>query len=176
MRSRISKNLTVKLDSRAAAVLVWDSGCFLFDKKPADGQRKMVHLHFQQFCVNFRQSIKKNKFPLTFFKNFSKPETIFQVIHLSLNIGNDEGGKNVSANERRQILLAELISNRHDTCENLAQKFNVTTRTIYHDIEMLTCAYPVEAIRGRYGGVKLADWFCPNATSLSPEQFALLSS
>lgn len=80
----------------------------------------------------------------------------------------------MSANERRQNLLAELFSSRHNTCENLAHKFNVTTRTIYSDIEMLMCSYPIEVVRGRYGGVKVADWFYPSSTSLGPKQFALL--
>ena len=80
----------------------------------------------------------------------------------------------MSANERRQNLLAELFSNRCDTCENLARKFSVTTRTIYSDIETLMCSYPIEAVRGRYGGVKVADWFYPSSTALSPKQFALL--
>lgn len=80
----------------------------------------------------------------------------------------------MSASERRQSLLAELFSNRHDTCENLARKLNVTTRTIYSDIETLMCSYPIEAVRGRYGGVKISDWFYPSSTSLNPKQFALL--
>jgi predicted DNA-binding transcriptional regulator YafY len=80
----------------------------------------------------------------------------------------------MSANERRQNLLAELFSSRHDTCENLARKLNVTTRTIYSDIEILMCSYPIEAVRGRYGGVRVSDWFYPSSTSLGPKQFALL--
>ncbi len=86
-----------------------------------------------------------------------------------------ERGENMSANERRQGLLTELFYRRHDTCENLARKFNVTPRTIYNDLELLMCSYPIEAIRGRYGGIKVADWFYPNSTSLSPQQFTLLS-
>lgn len=80
----------------------------------------------------------------------------------------------MSANERRQNMLAMLLSGRSDTCENLAHKLNVTTRTIYRDIETLMCAYPIETTRGRYGGVKVSDWFYPNRTSLAPKQFALL--
>lgn len=80
----------------------------------------------------------------------------------------------MSANERRQNLLAELLSSRYDTCENLAHKFSVTTRTIYSDVERLMCAYPIEAVRGRYGGVKVSDWFYPGSTCLGPKQFALL--
>ena len=80
----------------------------------------------------------------------------------------------MSAYERRQNLLADLFSSRQDTCENLARKLNVTTRTIYSDIAVLTCSYPIEAVQGRYGGVKVSDWFNPKSTSLCPEQFALL--
>ena len=82
--------------------------------------------------------------------------------------------ENMSANERRQNLLAELFCNRRDTCKNLAHKLNVTTRTIYSDIEVLMCSYPIETVQGRYGGVKVSDWFYPSSTSLSPMQFALL--
>lgn len=80
----------------------------------------------------------------------------------------------MSANERRQHLLAELFSNRFDTCENLACKLNVTTRTIYSDVETLMCSYPIETFRGRHGGVKVSDWFYPSSTSLGPKQLALL--
>lgn len=80
----------------------------------------------------------------------------------------------MSANERRQNLMAELLSSRYDTCENLARKFSVTTRTIYSDIERLMCSYPIETVRGRYGGVKVSDWFYPGSTSFAPKQFALL--
>lgn len=80
----------------------------------------------------------------------------------------------MSANERRQHLLAELLSSRHDTCESLARKLNVTTRTIYSDVETLMCSYPIEVVRGRYGGVKISDWYFPSSTALGPKQFALL--
>ena len=79
----------------------------------------------------------------------------------------------MSAAERRQSILTELYSSRFATCENLARRFDVTTRTIYHDIEKLVCSHPVKVVRGRYGGVKLEDWFDPNSRFLAPEQFTL---
>ena len=84
-----------------------------------------------------------------------------------------QGGENMSAAERRQGILTELYSSRFATCENLARRFDVTTRTIYHDIEKLVCSHPVKVVRGRYGGVKLEDWFDPNSRFLAPEQFTL---
>ena len=80
----------------------------------------------------------------------------------------------MSAAERRENLLAELLSNRQDTCDSLARKLNVTTRTIYSDVKTLMCAYPIEAAQGRYGGIKVSDWFYPQSTMLAPKQFALL--
>ena len=80
----------------------------------------------------------------------------------------------MSVHGRRQDLLAELLSCRFDTCEHLAQKFNVTPRTIYSDIEALMCSYPIETVRGRHGGVKVTDWFHANSKTLVPKQFALL--
>jgi len=80
----------------------------------------------------------------------------------------------MSAYDRRQNLLAELVSKRFASCDDLARKFNVNTRTIYRDIELLMCSYPIETVKGRYGGVKVLDWFNPSSTSLAPKQFALL--
>ncbi len=77
--------------------------------------------------------------------------------------------------ERRQRLLEVLCHRRHDTCENLAREFDVSIRTIYSDIEALTCSYPIETVRGRYGGgVKIAEGYYPYRRTLSPTQVALL--
>ena len=62
--------------------------------------------------------------------------------------------------ERRQKLLEVLCVRRHDTCDNLAHEFHVANSTIRHDLEILTCSYPIETVRGRYGGgVKVADGY-----------------
>lgn len=77
--------------------------------------------------------------------------------------------------ERRQKLLEVLCRRRRDTCENLAREFGVSTRTIYSDIEVLTCSYPIEAVRGRYGGgFRVADGFTLRRKGLSAKQTALL--
>ena len=53
----------------------------------------------------------------------------------------------LKANERRQKILEILCVRRQETMENLAQEFNVTTRTIWNDIEELTLAHPIETVR-----------------------------
>ena len=77
--------------------------------------------------------------------------------------------------ERRQRLLEVLCIRRHDTCDNLAHEFHVANSTIRRDLEILTCAYPIETVRGRYGGgVKVADGFFLYRRTLTPKQAALL--
>ena len=77
--------------------------------------------------------------------------------------------------ERRQKLLEVLCVRRHDTCDNLTHEFHVANSTIRHDLEILTCSYPIETVRGRYGGgVKVADGFFLYRRTLTPKQAALL--
>ena len=81
----------------------------------------------------------------------------------------------MSPNERRNSIYAELRAQRHLTVGYLAEKYAVSEKTIRRDIEELTLTHPIETVRGRYGGgVKLADWYHPMQTTLSPKQIALL--
>ena len=78
-------------------------------------------------------------------------------------------------NERRAAIFDALCIRRHDTVENLASEFGVSEKTVRRDIEELSCSYPIETVRGRYGGgVKVADWYHQNRKTLSPEQAELL--
>lgn len=77
--------------------------------------------------------------------------------------------------ERRQRLLEVLCIRRHDTCDNLAHEFHVANSTIRRDLEILTCSYPNETVRGRHGGgVKVADGYYLYRKALAPKQAALL--
>lgn len=82
----------------------------------------------------------------------------------------------MSPTERQQQLLEVLCRRRHDTCENLAREFKVSKRTIYRDIELLMCSYPVETVCGRYGGgVQVPDgYYICRHDSLTPKQVDLL--
>lgn len=80
-----------------------------------------------------------------------------------------------SPSERRQELLELLCRRRHDTYDNLAFEFGVSRRTICRDVAILMCAYPIETVRGRYGGgVKLSDGQNPYRSTFTPKQTALL--
>lgn len=86
-----------------------------------------------------------------------------------------KGGERMSPAERRQELLKVLCLRRHDTYDNLATEFCVCKETIRHDIAELMRAYPIETVRGRYGGgVRIADWFRLERKTLTPKQTALL--
>lgn len=77
--------------------------------------------------------------------------------------------------ERRAEILQLLHRRRSETVANLAERFNVSVRTIKYDIEELMLSHPIETVRGRYGGcVKVSDWYHPTRTKLCPEQMALL--
>ena len=78
-------------------------------------------------------------------------------------------------NERRELLLESLLQRREDTIDNLASEFGVNERTIRRDIEQLTSSYPLDTVRGRYGGgVRVADWYRQGRRHLTSEQAALL--
>ena len=77
--------------------------------------------------------------------------------------------------ERRTAIIEALNRRRQDTMKNLAYEFDVTVRTIRNDIAELRLSYPVETVRGRYGGcVKVPDWFKLEHRTLTPAQAALL--
>lgn len=81
----------------------------------------------------------------------------------------------MSPHERRLAIWHVLCQRRQDTIYNLAAEFNVSPRTIRYDVEVLTLSYPIETVRGRYGGgVKIADWYHPTRAFLCPKQAALL--
>jgi len=64
-------------------------------------------------------------------------------------------------NERRMEIIEALCRRRQDTMANLAAEFGVSVRTIKNDIDILSLSYPIETIRGRYGGgVRVADGYC----------------
>lgn len=77
--------------------------------------------------------------------------------------------------ERRNVIWHSLCSQRQVTARRLSIELGVSLRTVYRDLEILSLTYPIESIRGRYGGgYKLCDWFFPKRTTLCKEQVTLL--
>ena len=76
--------------------------------------------------------------------------------------------------ERQNAIIEVLGQERHMTIAQLAANFNVTERTIRNDITALSSNHPILTVRGRFGGVQLADWYHPTANKLSHTQEELL--
>ena len=66
----------------------------------------------------------------------------------------------MTPSERRSEILRLLCKRRHQTAINLATEFGVSERTIRNDLVILSCYYPIQVTRGRYGGgAHLPEWF-----------------
>lgn len=64
-----------------------------------------------------------------------------------------------------------LLQKRKVTAKELADKFEVSTRTIYRDIEILSSAnIPIYATKGKAGGICLLDNYVLNKSILSEEE------
>lgn len=81
----------------------------------------------------------------------------------------------MSAAIRRMAIWHTLCCCRQVTIQQLASKYQVCPRTIRYDVEALSLHYPIETVRGRYGGcVRLAEWYVPGSCLLSPAQIEFL--
>ena len=81
----------------------------------------------------------------------------------------------MGTHKRRMAIWNTLCQRKQDTAGHLAAEFHVSLRTIYYDLEHLSLICPLEVIRGRYhGGIKIADYFTPDKTKLSPVQLGLM--
>ena len=81
----------------------------------------------------------------------------------------------MGANERRQEIMETLCHRRQETMKNLAFEFGVSVRTIRNDIDLLSLSYPIETVRGRYGGgVLVMDGFYMHNKYLNTNQKELL--
>ena len=84
--------------------------------------------------------------------------------------GLNERGKKMK-NERLFEILLYLIEEKDTTATELAEKFNVSVRTIYRDIETLSGAnIPIYASKGKDGGIGLLDEYVLNKTILSEKE------
>ena len=77
----------------------------------------------------------------------------------------------MQVNNRLFEIIYILIQKKKVTAKELANKFEVSTRTIYRDIETLSSAnIPIYASKGKDGGIGLLDEYVLNKTILSEEE------
>lgn len=80
----------------------------------------------------------------------------------------------IATNDRRMQILEALIVRKQDTMENLASEFGVSRMTIYRDIQVLSCSYPITAHKGGAGGVRIDDGYRLGMKYLNEQQSLLL--
>lgn len=79
-------------------------------------------------------------------------------------------GENMKINRLFQIVYI-LLERKTITAKELADKFEVSTRTIYRDIEVLSSSkIPIYANKGKGGGINLLDDFVLDKSILSEEE------
>ena len=77
----------------------------------------------------------------------------------------------MQVNNRLFEIVYILMQKRKTTAKELANRFEVSTRTIYRDIETLSGAnIPIYASKGKDGGIGLLDEYVLNKTILSEEE------
>lgn len=77
----------------------------------------------------------------------------------------------MQVNNRLFEIVYILIQKRKITAKELASKFEVSTRTIYRDIDILSKAnIPIYASKGKDGGIGILDEYVLNKTLLSEEE------
>ncbi len=72
--------------------------------------------------------------------------------------------------ERHFAIIEILDKRRNESISNLAFAFNVSTRTIRTDIELLSLLFPIYTKPGIHGGVFLMEGFSLNKRYLSEQQ------
>ena len=68
-------------------------------------------------------------------------------------------------------ILFELLSKRHVTATYLAEKYGISTRSVYRYVELLATAVPVVVKRGRGGGISIPDTYKLPTGFLSKEEY-----
>ena len=81
------------------------------------------------------------------------------------------------SDERRVSIWNTLCIYHRMKIDRLVEIYKVSRRTIRYDIECLSLTYPIETVRGRYGGcVKIPDGLNPRPRVITLEQMAFLIS
>ena len=81
----------------------------------------------------------------------------------------------MTAIERRQEIMRILVARRSETASHLARELGVCVNTIRNDILVLTAEFPLETMPGRYGCIRVPEWYHPHRNMLSQQQQTVLS-
>lgn len=76
----------------------------------------------------------------------------------------------MNAAYRRMEIVSILVVSGHVTARELAQEFGVCTRTIQHDISLLSYGYPIYTKPGAGGGIFIMEGYKPYNNTLTPHE------
>jgi len=76
----------------------------------------------------------------------------------------------VTAADRRLEIISILVVSGHVTARELAQEFGVCTRTIQHDVSLLSYGYPIYTKPGAGGGIFIMEGYKPYNNTLTPHE------
>ena len=80
----------------------------------------------------------------------------------------------IVTNDRRMQILEALIGRKNDTMAHLAEEFGVSRMTIFRDIQVLSCSYPIITRVGGSVGVSITDGYRLGMKYMTDSQTALL--
>ncbi|MDE5721396.1 MAG: YafY family transcriptional regulator [Clostridia bacterium] len=70
-------------------------------------------------------------------------------------------------------IMMLLLSKRKLTAQQIADKYDISARSVYRYVEELNvCGVPVDVVRGRYGGITIADTFRLPTGYFTREEYA----
>ena len=76
----------------------------------------------------------------------------------------------MNAAYRRMEIVSILVVSGHVTARELAQEFGVCTRTIQHDLSILSYGYPIYTKPGAGGGIFIMEGYKPYNNTLTPHE------
>ena len=76
----------------------------------------------------------------------------------------------MNAAYRRMEIVSILVVSGHVTARELAQEFGVCTRTIQHDVSILSYGYPIYTKSGAGGGIFIMEGYKSYNNTLTPHE------
>lgn len=83
---------------------------------------------------------------------------------------NTDRHSSMAALERRKAILSVLSERRKMTCQELAEEFSVSVRTIYRDIEEISLSHPIVTTQGNGGCVSMMEGYYPDTIKMTLRQ------
>ena len=79
-----------------------------------------------------------------------------------------------NATERRMDIMYYISDRRRTTYQEIADQFNIGYKTAQRDVEILMCSYPIDAVKGKGGGIRAMDgWYASRRYMTDKQEYLL---